>query len=336
MPFRDAKTLKIELNDYGDSLHRAEGCFEVKHKDGKTEKYPIFQKEVGECVLKTGSYVSVDALADLMLWNIDTYIETRRNRVVGMLRSIEDDNHVATRVAQYQAFSNGKADEIAKEIIKAKINGQNAVLRKYELRPVFYDVSSVSGDKKKLLGIESKAAMQYFQQIFKLFPENIRPKKRTGYKSYEGIDNVFNFGYYILRCRVHKALLKAKLEPYLGFVHSIQAGKPSLVCDMMELWRFVVDDFLIQRCRKYHKKDFVLVTDFMMKLKMGKRIHLVEYEADELAAGLNELFERVVNLPRMRNGNRQTLDTLISEECYLLAQYLRSEKQSWIPRLVRC
>jgi CRISPR/Cas system-associated endonuclease Cas1 len=137
----------------------------------------------------------------------------------------------------------------------------------------------------------------------------------------------------MLSWKVHHALIKAKLEPYLGFLHSVQVGKPSLVCDLMELYRPVIDDFLIMRCRKYHKKDFVLVTDFMMKLKIGKRIHLCEYETNDLAEGLNHLFDSVVEIPRMRYGSKQTLDTLINEEAYLLAQYLRNEKQSWIPRL---
>ncbi len=68
-----------------------------------------------------------------------------------------------------------------------------------------------------------------------MFPEKIRPTRRLTYKAYDGLNNVFNFGYYVLKCRVHKALLKAKLEPYLGFLHSVQHGKPSLVCDFQEL-----------------------------------------------------------------------------------------------------
>ena len=96
---------------------------------------------------------------------------------------------------------------------------------------------------------------------------------------------------YILKCRVHKALLRAKLEPYLGFLHSIQYSKPSLVCDFQEIYRYLIDDCLIERCKKLRKKDFVVVTDFMMRLKMGKKIHLCEYEADRLADGLNGLFE---------------------------------------------
>lgn len=88
-----------------------------------------------------------------------------------------------------------------------------------------------------------------------------------------------------------------------------------------------------ERCRKLRKKDFVVVTDFMMRLKMGKRIHLCEYEADSLANALNGLFNRQVEIPRIKHGKRQTLDTLISEEALLLAKFLRDERNEWIPRI---
>jgi len=117
-------------------------------------------------------------------------------------------------------------------------------------------------------------------------------------------------------------------------LHSIAKGKPSLVCDFQELYRYLIDDYLIERCRNLHKKDFVLATDCIMHLKMGKRIHLCEYETDGLAEGLDQLFERTVEIPRMRHGNKQTLDTLIDEEAYLFAKYLRREKDEWIPRIV--
>ena len=292
-----------------------------------------FEKEIGECVLKSGSYVSVDALIDLTLWNIDTYIMTRHNRVVGLLKNLEYDSHVKTRVSQYQALQNGKGIEIAKQIVKAKVEGQNRVLRKYNLKAIEQNIGEVK-DRRKLLSIESRHARFYFSQIFKLFPESIRPKKRIGYKAYDGLNNVFNFGYYVLKCRVHKALLKAKLEPYLGFLHSLQHGKPSLVCDLQDLYRYLIDDYLIERGTKLRKKDFVVVTDFMMRLKIGKRIHLSEYETDSLADGLNNLFNHKVEIPRIRNGKRQTLGTLITEETLLLAKYLRGERTSWHPRIV--
>jgi hypothetical protein len=48
---------------------------------------------------------------------------------------------------------------------------------------------------------------------------------------------------------------------------------------------------------------------------------------------LNSLFEHEVEISRIRHGKKQTLDTLITEEAMLLAQYLRNEKQAWIPRI---
>jgi CRISPR-associated protein Cas1 len=310
MPFRNSRTLRIELSNYGDYLGRDAGCFEVRGRNGNVETYPHFEKQVGECVLQSGSYVSVDALIDLALWNIDTYIVTKRNRVVAVLKNLEDDSHVKTRLCQYEALSNGKGLYIAKQILKAKLAGQNLVLKKHGMRPLdphpLFEAGkdnneSLESARRKLMTAESHFAKQYFKQIFGLFPESIRPEGRTGFKAYDGLNNVFNFGYYVLKCGAHKALLKAKLEPYLGFLHSVQYGKPSLVCDFQELYRYLIDDFLIERCQKLRKKDFVLVTDFMMNLRMGKKIHLVEYQTDELAEALNDLFNRTVGIPRIRH-----------------------------------
>jgi CRISP-associated protein Cas1 len=342
---KGSKVLKISVSEYGSYLGKAEGCFELRNKNKKTERYPYFRKEIGECILKSGGYVSVDSLIDLALWNIDTYIMTRKNRVVALLKNVEDDSHVKSRIMQYKAvLDNKKCIDIAKQFVKAKINGQSLVLRKYNLNYLSNSryiseienlgFESLDLTRRKLTVIEAHSAKNYFSQIFKLFPEKIRPENRETYKAYDGLNNVFNFGYYVLKCRVHKALLKAKLEPYLGFLHSVQYKKPSLVCDFQELYRYLIDDFLIERCQKLRKKDFVLVTDFMMHLKMGKKIHLKEYEADSLAEDLNAFFDYMVNVERIKVGKRQTVDTLISEEALLFAKYLRQERTVWIPRLV--
>jgi len=52
-----------------------------------------------------------------------------------------------------------------------------------------------------------------------------------------------------------------------------------------------------------------------------------------LAEGLNALFERTVEIPRIKVGKRQTLETLICEEALLFAQYLRGEREAWNPRI---
>ena len=46
---------------------------------------------------------------------------------------------------------------------------------------------------------------------------------------------------------------------------------------------------------------------------------------------LNDLFESFVEIPSIKVGNRQTIETLINEESLLLAKYLRDEV--WNPRI---
>ena len=48
---------------------------------------------------------------------------------------------------------------------------------------------------------------------------------------------------------------------------------------------------------------------------------------------LNDYFELMVEIPRIKVGNRQTIETLINEEAMLFAKYLRNEKSEWIPRI---
>jgi hypothetical protein len=40
-----------------------------------------------------------------------------------------------------------------------------------------------------------------------------------------------------------------------------------------------------------------------------------------------------VEIPRIRVGRRQTIETLINEEALLFAKYLRDERKEWIPRV---
>jgi len=48
---------------------------------------------------------------------------------------------------------------------------------------------------------------------------------------------------------------------------------------------------------------------------------------------LYRYFEREVEVPRIRIGKRQTIETLINEETLLIAKYIRNEKENWIPRI---
>jgi len=161
----------------------------------------------------------------------------------------------------------------------------------------------------------------------------LRAERRSMFEAYDDVNNSFNLAYTMLKWRVNRAILGAKLEPYLWFVHSEQRGKPSLVCDLMELYRCLVDDFPIGFFKKAGKRGFIIKGERTTRKRRDKRECLNKSKTGELVRGLDGMFGERVEVPRIRYGSSQALETLINEEALLLAKYLRGERKTWIPRV---
>jgi len=337
------KTLKIVLDSYGSFLGMERGCFVVRDKEGKTRRYPLFESEIGEVQIRSGNLISSGALTSLAFWQIDTLLLTGRGRPIALVRSLEDDSHVSTRLAQYGSLENGKFSVIAKQFVLSKIEGQNQVLSKYGLKRLDYSLiervkSLEENDARalriKLTNIESVCSRNYFDQVFGMFYDYLRPEGRKGYKAFDKLNNLLNLGYELLSWRVHIALLRARLEPFLGYLHSPAWGKPSLVCDFVELYRYLIDNFVIRYSGSLKAKDFVLKSEDFSSSRKGKREYLNNSKTRAFMKSLNEYFLAEVKVPRYRMGKKQELETLINEEAMLFAKYLRNEREAWNPRIV--
>ncbi len=53
----------------------------------------------------------------------------------------------------------------------------------------------------------------------------------------------------------------------------------------------------------------------------------------DLMKQIDTFFESYINVPRMRVGRKQIIETLINEETLLLAKFVRDERKKWIPRV---
>ena len=338
-----ARSQRIVMDGYGSYSGMEKGCFVLKDRKGNEEKYPLFENQISEVVLRSGNMVSTGALASLGFWDVDVMVLTQRGRPVAVMKSLDDDSHVKTRLCQYEALNNGKGAYVAKQIVSSKMRGQNILLEKYGLESHGEDdvqskIESLESSnldifRKKLTGMEGKFTEKYFNQIFQLLPVGLRPAKRKKFKAYDGLNNIFNIAYEMLSWKVHRAIIRAKMEPYLGFLHSVQYGKLSLVCDLQELYRYVVDDFVIQFCQDLKERDFTVKSESISRKKKGKRKYLNNAETKHMMKELENYFESKVEIPLIRHGNSQKLETLINEEALLLAIYLRDEKKMWVPRI---
>jgi hypothetical protein len=48
---------------------------------------------------------------------------------------------------------------------------------------------------------------------------------------------------------------------------------------------------------------------------------------------MNRYLQSMVQIPRVRMGEQQEIETLVNEEALLFAMYLRRERETWIPRI---
>ena len=68
--------------------------------------------------------------------------------------------------------------------------------------------------------------------------------------------------------------------------------------------------------------------------RKGKREYLNDAETKRMMKELERYFESRVEVPLIRYGKRQRIETLINEEALLLAKYIRDETYDWFPRII--
>lgn len=135
----------------------------------------------------------------------------------------------------------------------------------------------------QLVGHESQVAVSYWDYIRELVSDdNVDFEHREHRGATDLINCMLNYGYAILYVRVWQALLAARLNPFEGLIHTPDEGKPSLVFDVVELFRSqVVDRVVISMIQKGQALEIHngLLTDETRKLLVrGIMERLSKYE----------------------------------------------------------
>jgi CRISPR/Cas system-associated endonuclease Cas1 len=115
----------------------------------------------------------------------------------------------------------------------------------------------------------------------------------------------------------------------------MEFNKPSLVCDFEELYRHAVDDFAVEFSYGLKERDFVLKEEYFSSNRRCKRFYLNEEKSAEMTESVEKLFSTIVEVPRLKVGQRQQLESLFSEEAMRFSKYLRQEIPIWEPRIVK-
>ena len=142
----------------------------------------------------------------------------------------------------------------------------------------------------KLLGHEAQIAVSYWDYIRELISDDKVNFERREHKGASDLMNsMLNYGYAILYVRVWQALLAARLNPFNSLIHVRQDNKPTLVYDMVEIFRSqVVDRVVISLIQKRHELEVRngLLTDetrrLLVKSVMERLSRYEKYQGVEM------------------------------------------------------
>lgn len=166
-------------------------------------------------------------------------------------------NDARRRLQQYQAVTDdNRCLHYARELIGQKVRGQRHVLlRAGKMRPDCRLAISTACDRleaaqqkiatcssiESLRGQEGAAAASYFEAFQTLFAGSLQFNGRNRRPPKDPVNVVLSLSYTLLHSEAVRALCGAGFDPFLGFFHDPAYARESLACDLVELFRPLVD-----------------------------------------------------------------------------------------------
>ena len=163
-----------------------------------------------------------------------------------------------------------------------------------------------------MLFIEAYAASQYWQLLGKFLPAPFQFTNRVKKKPSDGFNACINYLYGMLRNQVETALLSIGLDPALGIMHRDGYKLPSLVFDLMEPFRPVIDRLLLTAILQgaFAEDSVQIKDDSLLITKVGRK-------------QIIELFVKKLHTRTWYRGTLTTLNNHILTEAKQLANTIK-------------
>ena len=200
------------------------------------------------------------AVLDFLIRNgVETVFMTPTGRFRARL-GIDEHRHVALRKSQYRQLSDpGFAVKTAGAIVSGKIGNMMRLLllrgRQYRdsslretaaaLKPIASRLKQATA-MDRIRGLEGAASRIYFQSFGSLIRnDRFFFNGRNRRPPLDPINALLSFVYTLLTNEVTSAINACGLDPYMGALHDISYGRPSLACDLVEEYRTFLGDRLV-------------------------------------------------------------------------------------------
>lgn len=320
---------ELILAGYGYSIGKNDESIVIKtERGGKMEK--SFETVSAILIHNKGVSLSSDVISECVKRRISLFLIDNYGNITTPLCSDGWDGELS--LLQLKAKDSEKGLFLAKMFVYGKVKNQFSLLKRYFKYPpnksnsfgiCFSSIKSeLSGLIAKIKGLNDYETPQYFRQqlfglegsfasyywdLLRLLLEDYADFKGRIKKNPADIINIaLNYGYGILYGEIYQALLKAGLNPLIGFLHSFQKGKNALVYDLVEEFRACVIDravlTLLRRGQGITCDEDKLTTESRKKIA-------------------NEVLKRLQSQHRYKN-KKLTLGAIITQQALKIKKYL--------------
>lgn len=227
-------------------------------KDGEiVGRLPV--RSIDGVVVGRNAQITTQVIFELLELSIPVVYIDDYGKILGNL--CNEKQTAARLLRQLEIFNDtDKRLTLAKEVVGEKISNQQNILKQYakskdaeklgeKLKRLKNQADKITSAKTidELRGIEGMSSKIYFSA----FPELIDLtrwtwKIRSQHPAADPINALLNYGYAFLEREVRIAVALAAMDARIGFFHSNDGRKDSLVFDLMEFFRQpVIDRFVL-------------------------------------------------------------------------------------------
>ncbi len=250
--------MQLVINTPGTFITQKDGCFRLKQQEKAFDISPL---KVESIVISNQAMITSQAVAMALEHNIDVIFLDKYGDPVGRIWFSKMGSTALIRRRQIEAVETPLGLQLVVDMVSRKIENQTRFMKKLmHARPGKEDhfssfmetveqaKQSIEGlsagsdtdmdaIRNRLMGFEGTAGRNYFRCISGLLPERYRFKERSRRPAKDAFNACLNYCYGILYSLVEKACILSGLDPYVGFLHTDNYNKKSLVFDLIEPFR---------------------------------------------------------------------------------------------------
>jgi len=340
----------VYIMENGSYLRREGMALKVIKEGREIDHIPA----VGLKKLILAGYVSLSgSVLDFLIKNrVETVFMTPTGRFRARL-AIDEHRHVSLRSAQYLKLSDQQfALKTAMGIVSGKIAN---MIRLLMLRSRTYadDALQVGAARLKALGknvsasqnldvlrgYEGAATRIYFSAFHRLvLNEAFRFQGRNRRPPLDPVNAMLSFVYTLLTNEVLSAIKAVGLDPYMGSLHEVSYGRPSLACDLVEEYRcFLGDRFVLGLVNRKAVKpdDFIqrepAPAEFVdeAEMKSKRPVEMKPAVSRTFVAAYEQMMARRVHYPPL--GKEVAYRWMIMNQVRRFGEYLESPDREYTP-----